>query len=91
MNQIKANIRSLLETDPTYSSLLPKEFSDDFDLIQGGVLDSIGLMNFVFFLEEQFSITVDMEDLQSSNFQNLNAISSWVAQKLHEHKERKVP
>jgi acyl carrier protein len=56
----------------------------DEDLIRRGVLDSLGLMQLVSFLEERFRIQVGDEDLVADNFQSLNQIGAFVTRKSEE-------
>jgi acyl carrier protein len=54
----------------------------DEDLLDQGILDSLGVMKLVVFLEKTFSIEVADEDIVPENFQNLNMIAKFVEQKM---------
>jgi acyl carrier protein len=59
--------------DPT---LLP--LSNDTSLLETGILDSLGLLRLVVFLEEQFKITVGEADLLPENFNSVNTICAYL-------------
>jgi acyl carrier protein len=58
-----ARHRSLGDTDP---------------LLESGIIDSLGVLDVVGFIEAEFKITVDDEDLTPENFQNIRQISAFV-------------
>jgi|MudIll2142460700_1097286.scaffolds.fasta_scaffold42634_2 acyl carrier protein len=55
----------------------------DDSLISSGVLDSLTLLQLISFIEEEFGITVQDEEMARENFQTINDIVSLV--------ERKIP
>lgn len=46
------------------------------------VIDSVGLMRLVVFIEEKFNLTVQDEDLVPENFQNIKKISEYIRTKI---------
>jgi len=58
------------------------EIKDDTMLFEEGIFDSMGLLNLIAFLEENYGIQTNDADLVEENFQNLNAIQRFVAEKL---------
>jgi acyl carrier protein len=50
-------------------------------LLERGILDSLGILDIVSFLESEFSIAIGDEELVPENFQNLNSLSSFVQNK----------
>ena len=62
-----------LVPDPT---LLP--LSNETPLLETGILDSLGLLRLVVFLEERFAITMDDVDLMPENFVNVNAVCAYL-------------
>ena len=50
--------------------------ADDSNLIDLGIIDSMGVMKLMTFVEETFSITVNPDDLMPENFETLNAIGA---------------
>lgn len=51
-------------------------------LFDEGIFDSMGLLNLIAFLEENFSIEVYDVELDDSNFRSINAIDSFLKRKL---------
>jgi acyl carrier protein len=52
--------------------------SDD-SLLETGMIDSVGVMQLVAFLERSYAIKVGDDDLMPDNFDTLTAISTFVA------------
>ena len=57
-------------------ALLP--LSNETSLMEAGILDSLGLLRLVVFLDEQFKITVDEVDVVPENFDSVNAICAYL-------------
>jgi acyl carrier protein len=53
----------------------------DTPLIEKGILDSLGILDVVGFLETEFSIVVNDEELVPENFQSLGTLSAFVLTK----------
>ena len=56
--------------------LLP--LADETPLLDSGILDSLGLLRLVVFLEERFGITLDDTDLLPENFATVNSICAYL-------------
>ena len=50
----------------------------DYPLLDTGVIDSLDLQKLVVFLETQFDVTVDDDELVPENFHSIRAIGSMV-------------
>lgn len=50
-------------------------------LVETGILDSLGILDVVSFLEAEFGITIADEDLAPENFQSVNALTLFVQRK----------
>jgi len=62
---------------------LPEEqIEDETLLFVHGLLDSMGFISLISFLEETYSITADDSELLESNFESINAITNFVLKKL---------
>jgi acyl carrier protein len=57
-------------------ALLP--LADETPLLDSGILDSLGLLRLVVFLEERFGITMDDADLLPENFASVNSICAYL-------------
>ena len=53
--------------------------SDDTDLIESGYIDSLALVELLFAIEREFSVTVPLDELDIDDFRNLRRISELVA------------
>lgn len=53
----------------------------DEDLLEQGIIDSLGIMKLIAYMEETLGIEVLDEDIVPENFQNLNAMTKFVEQK----------
>lgn len=51
------------------------------DLLGSGILDSMGVMETVAFVEAELGVTVDDEDIDPENFRTLHAITELVLSK----------
>ena len=55
--------------------------TDRSPLLESGLIDSLGILDLVGFLEEQFAIHVTDEELVPENFQNIGQLAVFVSQK----------
>ena len=53
----------------------------DESLLQTGLIDSLGMMDLIAFLESTFGVTLDDDDLVPTNFETVTAIASLVRDK----------
>lgn len=52
--------------------------TDDFPLIENAVIDSLGIFEIVQFIEEEFGVTVEDEDLVIDNFGTIADIAQLI-------------
>ena len=52
--------------------------SDDASFLDNGVLDSLGFVALVVYLEDKFRITIDRKSLNRENFDSVNKILAYV-------------
>ena len=55
------------------------QLTDDTHLIDAGIIDSMGIMKLLAYLEDTFSIKIDGDDLVPENFESIDAICGLVA------------
>lgn len=55
--------------------------SPDESLIESGIVDSLGILRLVAFIEENFSVVVDDIDVVPENFGTINAMNALVERK----------
>jgi acyl carrier protein len=56
-----------------------KPVTADTELLESGVLDSVGILNLVSFLEEQFGFSVPFEEFVPENFKTTSAIVTMIS------------
>ena len=56
---------------------------DDDSLIASGVIDSMGIINLLGFVEEKFSIEISSDELLPENFETLSTITDLVNRKIN--------
>lgn len=58
------------------------ELSEADDLVEAEVMDSLGIMKLILFLEENFGIKIADEDLTLENFRSIDTIYSLIEEKM---------
>jgi acyl carrier protein len=53
--------------------------SDETDLIDAGYIDSLALVELLFAIEREFSVSVPLDELEIDDFRNVRSISELVA------------
>jgi acyl carrier protein len=64
-----ARKRKIIDTDP---------------LLENGILDSLGILEVVTFLEHEFHIILNDDDLMPENFQSIECIAAFVQRRCHD-------
>lgn len=65
--------------------------SDTDSLLALGILDSIGFVQLVMFLEDEFGILIDESEILPENFENVPALERFVTAKLSAQAEKEQP
>ncbi|WP_420643170.1 acyl carrier protein [Candidatus Leptofilum sp.] len=55
------------------------ELDESENLLAAGIIDSLGILRLVSFVEEKFGIEVPDEDVTIDNFQSVKSMSDYVA------------
>lgn len=55
--------------------------STDEDLLGGGILDSLGIMKLISYLEREFEIQIPPKDMVIENFIDVNAMCQYITEK----------
>ena len=55
---------------------------EDTSFLEEGIIDSTGVLELVTFLEEQYSIQIDDDDLIPENLDSINNISAYLDKKM---------
>lgn len=59
-----------------------KEIADDEDIFAKGFVNSLFAMQLVMFIEKEFSIIIENDDLDLKNFSSINAIAELIKSKM---------
>ena len=60
----------------------PKNLTDDTELKESGILDSLSTLKLVTFLEEQFAVELEADDLEAGNLASIENIERLVKSKM---------
>ena len=79
MLQIQEKVKQfILQT----SYISEDQINNDTLIFAQGIMDSMGFISIIDFIEEGFSITASDNELLESNFESINAIASFVSRKM---------
>jgi acyl carrier protein len=78
-NQVNSEIREFILNK--FPLARKQTFKDSDALLETGILDSLGVLDVVSFLEEKFSIAVADDDLVPENFHSIDKLSDFVQRK----------
>lgn len=59
-----------------------KNFDDSLSFIDGGIIDSVGVLELVAFLEERFGFRIEDDELVPENLDSVDRLVRYVARKL---------
>jgi acyl carrier protein len=80
VNRSHSQIRSfILEKFPAARK---RALSDDLPLLESGIIDSLGVLDVVGFLQRTFNIKIEDEELTPDNFGNIKCMASFVEHKI---------
>lgn len=75
--QIRTYIaRNLLFSDDGFA------YNDDDSFLQEGIIDSIGVLELVLFVEETFGVSVPDYEITPDNFDSVNKLANFIRNKL---------
>ena len=80
MSEIKTKVRAFIVENFLYGE--DGKLKDDTSFLEGGILDSTGVLELVSFLEETFSIHVEGDDLVPENLDSLNNIQAYLEKRI---------
>ncbi len=67
--------KNLLFSDDGYG------YPDDASFLEEGIVDSQGVMELVMFVEDEFGVTVDDEDITPDNFDSVSLLAAYIRRK----------
>jgi acyl carrier protein len=78
-DSINSRIRSFIFQ--TFPVARKRAINDDAPLLGSGIIDSLGTLTVVNFLEQSFTIKISDEELTPDNFTNINSLVRFVERK----------
>ena len=79
---IENNIKTYIAQNLIFSGDEFK-YSDDASFLEEGIVDSLGVMELVAYVEEHFGVNVDDQDITPDNFDSVSKLSAYVQRKLN--------
>ena len=80
MSEISDRIRDFVSSELMFEDS-SAALSDDTPLLSG-VIDSLGLMQLISFIEEEFDVAIDDAEVTASNFRTVGDIQRLIEQKV---------
>jgi acyl carrier protein len=77
----KQNTTSKIETFLAQQFPMVKNLGNDEPLLNNGLIDSLGILEVVTFVEKEFGIIVSDEDLLPENFGSIRSLTNFVHNK----------
>jgi acyl carrier protein len=81
MQNIQSDIRQFIVENFLFGQQ-SNPLADDASFLDGGIIDSTGVLELIAFLEEKYAISIADEELVPANLDSVNRVSAFVAGKL---------
>ncbi|HWX18580.1 MAG TPA: acyl carrier protein [Candidatus Binatia bacterium] len=78
--QIEPAIREFIATRLLYSSD-GFSYADDAPLLREGIIDSLGVVELVEFVQGQFGVKVEQQEVRPDNFDSVSKLAAFVRRK----------
>ncbi len=80
MSEIENSIRRFLVENFVLSDQL-EQLGFDESFLENGIVDSTGILELVFFVEDRFGIQIDTSEVLPENFDSINRLASYIRRK----------
>ena len=80
MNETKEKIQAFVVENFLFGS--EDGLKNETSFLDEGIIDSTGILELVTFLEEEFSITVEDEELVPENLDSINNVTAFLERKI---------
>ena len=81
VEEIRSFVLARLATPLAAKRLTPQDVPDDFDLLIEGVIDSLGIVELIVAVQEQFGIEIDFEDLDAEDLTIVGPLCRYIEEK----------
>ena len=78
--EIKTKVRDYIVENFLFGDTAPLT-DDDMSLLDGGIIDSVGGMELVAFLEQDFELGIEDEELVPENLDSVNNLCNFISRK----------
>jgi acyl carrier protein len=82
MTEVAAKIRDFISRNFLFSEN-GFEYEDDASFLGEGIIDSLGIIELVPFVEKEFKISVADHELLPNNFDSVNKLTAFISKKLN--------
>jgi acyl carrier protein len=82
MNNVEEAIRTFIAEKILFSNN-GYGYADNASFLEEGIVDSMGIMELVMFVEETFGITVEDEELVPDNFDSVSKLAAYIRRRSH--------
>jgi acyl carrier protein len=79
--EVRGFIVSHLANSFKENNLVEREITDDFDLKDRGIIDSIGYLQLISAIEEHFGIEIDFGDMDAENLTVIGSMSRYIEER----------
>ena len=76
---VAASVRTFIQTH--FPATRGRNLRNDESLLESGIIDSLGVLDLVSFIESEFDVSVIDDDLTPENFQTIDRMTVFVATK----------
>ena len=80
MDKVKQKIKEFIIENFLFGE--ESDLNDDTSFLEEGIIDSTGVLELIEFLEEEFEIEIDDEDMIPENLDSLNNLEKFIAKLL---------
>jgi len=81
MTDIQESLRQFIQENFLFGRELT--VSDDDSLMEGGIVDSTGVLELIMFIETEFAITVEGDELVPENLDSIANLTRFITSKCH--------
>lgn len=78
MSKLRQLIIDWLDDNYHFGEAAEKIRDDDMSFLKGGILDSLGFVQLVLYLENHFRIQINRKELSPKNFDSMNKIITYL-------------
>jgi len=80
MSEIKEKIKAFVVENFLFGE--EGDLKEDTSFLEEGIIDSTGVLELVDFLEEEFGISIDDEELVPENLDSINNVTAYLERKI---------